>query len=329
MARARRPRHAAAPPTPALDQLFARLLDHPHDAETRAVYGDALLEHGDPRGELIALQLRRGISGRPNPREGALKRLLWQRELAPLRDLLDSRGSKFEGGFLHRAKLTPFHQPMTAAQLEHAEWRFVRVLDASDLDYSQERAHEPLELVSRIPHLDELVISSRACLEPFVGALRGHRLTTLDVLLEHEDRLVTLERVVRARVFPGVRTLRVVTSDDRSMDRMLAIVRGLPALQHLAWTAGLDHEADGARMAAQLRTLLEAVPSVAAFARWGRATLTRRGTTTHVTFTDLFPDPSLATTLRALGKVTVSHAGKSRALRAKVDELAKVGFPRA
>jgi len=39
------------------EELLARILEHPGDVEARAVYGDWLAERGDPRGELIALQL--------------------------------------------------------------------------------------------------------------------------------------------------------------------------------------------------------------------------------------------------------------------------------
>jgi uncharacterized protein (TIGR02996 family) len=52
-----------ATPTPA-DRgaaLLAKIYEEPHDLDARAVYGDWLTEQGDPRGELIALQLSRGL----------------------------------------------------------------------------------------------------------------------------------------------------------------------------------------------------------------------------------------------------------------------------
>lgn len=41
--------------------LLAKIYDDPHDLAARAVYGDWLAEQADPRGELIALQLARGV----------------------------------------------------------------------------------------------------------------------------------------------------------------------------------------------------------------------------------------------------------------------------
>jgi uncharacterized protein (TIGR02996 family) len=43
-----------------LTALLAAVHADPDDLETRLVYGDALSEAGDPRGELIALQCHRG-----------------------------------------------------------------------------------------------------------------------------------------------------------------------------------------------------------------------------------------------------------------------------
>jgi uncharacterized protein (TIGR02996 family) len=40
------------------DELLAQIYENPHEDEPRAVYADWLLERGDPRGELITLQLR-------------------------------------------------------------------------------------------------------------------------------------------------------------------------------------------------------------------------------------------------------------------------------
>jgi uncharacterized protein (TIGR02996 family) len=40
------------------DDLLAAIYEHPDDDAPRLVYADALQERGDPRGELIALQIR-------------------------------------------------------------------------------------------------------------------------------------------------------------------------------------------------------------------------------------------------------------------------------
>jgi len=53
----------------AIDDLFGEVYARPHDDAVRAVLADALLADGDPRGELIALQLDLAIAGRANDRK--------------------------------------------------------------------------------------------------------------------------------------------------------------------------------------------------------------------------------------------------------------------
>lgn len=53
----------------AIDDLFREVYARPQDDAVRAVLADALLAEGDPRGELIALQLDLAIPGRANDRK--------------------------------------------------------------------------------------------------------------------------------------------------------------------------------------------------------------------------------------------------------------------
>jgi len=85
-------------PVPLFEAVFA----DPTDNAARAVLGDLLQQRGDPRGELIALQLARSATGkRKNPRETALERT-WAREwrgaLAPaIDDVAYERGFPYRG----------------------------------------------------------------------------------------------------------------------------------------------------------------------------------------------------------------------------------------
>lgn len=76
-----------------VDALLARVWQAPDDLELRAVIGDALQELGDPRGELIALQL----SGK------ALS-------AAKIQRLLDEHGERFAGPL---ARVCPIHHQQT------------------------------------------------------------------------------------------------------------------------------------------------------------------------------------------------------------------------
>ena len=60
-------------------ELLAQIYANPDDDALRAVYADALLERGDPRGELITLQLERTRAGAPAEAQVArLARAAWQ-----------------------------------------------------------------------------------------------------------------------------------------------------------------------------------------------------------------------------------------------------------
>ncbi len=68
--------HAPGADKPELQTLWARLAQHPGDLALRAVLGDALQAAGDPRGELIALQLALANGGGGAPARKRTAQLL-------------------------------------------------------------------------------------------------------------------------------------------------------------------------------------------------------------------------------------------------------------
>jgi uncharacterized protein (TIGR02996 family) len=105
-------RYAApsAAPKPELAQLLALVYEDPDDDAARAVYGDALLEAGDARGELIAFQL---AAERGNVTADGLKHArsvlrasyeAWVGDLAfVLKSLVFERGMLAEGALVQNA----------------------------------------------------------------------------------------------------------------------------------------------------------------------------------------------------------------------------------
>ena len=81
--------------------LFDAVIANPDDDATRIVLGDVLLEQGDPRGELIALQLRPAPTGAEQARIKDIIRRHAPHLLGALAPVL--REYAFEGGFLARA----------------------------------------------------------------------------------------------------------------------------------------------------------------------------------------------------------------------------------
>jgi uncharacterized protein (TIGR02996 family) len=93
-------------------KLFAAIVEDPSDDHARTVYGDHLASRGDPRGELIALQLA-GVD--PVRAQALVKEhaKAWLGRLAPLVELEDVR---FERGFLARVALVHNASPELIAQ---------------------------------------------------------------------------------------------------------------------------------------------------------------------------------------------------------------------
>src|SRR5262249_28357631 len=87
-----------------LDALLAAVLRDPDDDEPRAIYADALEQRGDPRGELIALQLRRAKDGKlpaaAETRERELLGELARTWIAPLDAAVRADSIRFARGFL-------------------------------------------------------------------------------------------------------------------------------------------------------------------------------------------------------------------------------------
>lgn len=118
-----------------LEALLQAVYDAPDDDGPRLVYADALQERGDPRGELITLQLARGFE-----RE-TLRRDVRSRE----RDLLDAHGKqwlgplaavvmagyRFERGFLAECRVDNRHVDRLRKLEGHPMWATVHTLAGS------------------------------------------------------------------------------------------------------------------------------------------------------------------------------------------------------
>ncbi len=121
-------------PARSAEALLADIYANPDDDAPRLVLADLLLERGDPRGELIMLQLERP-TGEPTPRElELLKRhgKAWMGNLAPV--LSWGRGyarTKFRRGFVAKADIIlSVGKKLEPIRTEPA-WATVEELDGS------------------------------------------------------------------------------------------------------------------------------------------------------------------------------------------------------
>jgi uncharacterized protein (TIGR02996 family) len=87
-----------------LDALLAAVYANPADTDARMIYGDALQQLGDPRGELIALQCARGADAPPSRRERTLLATHGRVWLGGLEPCVQKSGVAFRRGFIASAR---------------------------------------------------------------------------------------------------------------------------------------------------------------------------------------------------------------------------------
>lgn len=148
-------------------EMLAAIFASPQDLSLRDVYADWLIQHGDPRGEMIALQRARA-AGRGTPKSAARERALLDEHggqwAEPLTKLI--KDWAFEDGFVASGRLTKITgwqapekgkarrvDPKT--QLPH--WQLVRRLDVIEYE-------DVSRLLADLPNLEGLYAMSTAAL---------------------------------------------------------------------------------------------------------------------------------------------------------------------
>jgi uncharacterized protein (TIGR02996 family) len=110
------------------DPFHARVLADPHDADLRIVWADALQERGDPRGELIALQLQPPpLTPAQDKRLRSLiakHRVEWLGDLDPI--VQRREGLVFDRGVLAECQIQVKNVPAFARAIGNPLWATVR-----------------------------------------------------------------------------------------------------------------------------------------------------------------------------------------------------------
>lgn len=105
------------------DELLGRVYAAPRDDTPRSVYADWLQERGEPRGELMVLQLEReGKHADAGARERALLHKHQREWLGALTNLLVLKTAVFRRGFLAECKLKPIRASDVDRHAIHPEW---------------------------------------------------------------------------------------------------------------------------------------------------------------------------------------------------------------
>jgi uncharacterized protein (TIGR02996 family) len=199
-------------------ELLEEIVARPDDDAPRAMLADLLTDRGDPRGELIALQLRRGlrpVSARHDAREKLLLDENWAAWVGPLAAYTYRAWAVFERGFLHAVTVT-FDQDGGLRRVDRAEapdwkgivghdaWRTVRSLKV----YAGPReAIRGILFESPTLALRELILPSGAVLPDLVAAPRALPVERLTI--GHIRGGVIVTEPLREEAVPELRFLEL------------------------------------------------------------------------------------------------------------------------
>ena len=173
------PPKAAAPAGVSEADLLAAVYENPDDDGPRLVYADWLLEHGDPRGELITLQYRRhrgeALSPAEEKRENALLAKHTATWLGPIYKVLFKNRTVFRRGFIEIGWLQP-RGSASAAAANHPAWATVRELRIGDVPSGDHGAHI---LVQPAMRRLRVLLNAPADVVEAVAGVRDHGLEIL------------------------------------------------------------------------------------------------------------------------------------------------------
>ncbi len=162
------------------DPLFAAVYANPEDDRPRMVLADLLQELGDPRGELIALQL--ASAGKRSKREKELLEAHAHDWLGPIAPLVHRTGLDYERGFVARCSVRGETARHASALLGLPEWRTVIDLDLTSWE------GDPKPLLAGMPALRVLRGVSRPNLLPAHDAIERIEIG----VISSADELATL-----------------------------------------------------------------------------------------------------------------------------------------
>lgn len=177
-----------------LDELFAQVAADSGDRELHSVLADRLQSIGDPRGELIALQL----SGAPEVRARIAELLeahadAWTASLPGL----DPSSRVFERGFLVAARVHLVPGPI-ARSLDRVEWSMIEVLSVTGDSRTDVAA-----LIARMPRLRQFTGPRWAVQQLAAGGAPALRtLVVEDDIVPSLQRLPSLAVVLLRNAWP-------------------------------------------------------------------------------------------------------------------------------
>jgi uncharacterized protein (TIGR02996 family) len=189
-------------------ELLAAIYADPRDSSLRQVYADVLSEAGDPRGELITLQIQGARTPAQQKRERSLIHAHWKTWVGSLAPHMKRGGLHFERGFLTRCWIQQTSGPKLAKLVGDPIWSTVE--HVGFCMHAGERPgvlplvmHPVMRSLRSVSGLDDERFAALASVEaelPF---------TTIEVECTSATPFATT--IAEARALPHVRTLGVST----------------------------------------------------------------------------------------------------------------------
>lgn len=126
-------------------ELLQLIYATPEDDGPRLVYADWLLEQGDPRAELLSLQLKAKPTSKDERRVRQLVKQSGRAWLGPLEPAIELRTETFRRGFVAEAQVK-FRTPQQREQLiGHPAWNTLTRLHAGDVEFLRRNELRGLE----------------------------------------------------------------------------------------------------------------------------------------------------------------------------------------
>jgi len=227
-------------------ELFAAVYEDPDDDDARAVLADALQEAGDPRGELIALQLARGRDGKKTRRESQLLKPNLRKWLGPLASAVPNKGLVYERGFAAKVQLH-HHRDYVLPALGPPEWNTVEEVTPGVWNGSYQDLADGLPWLRVLNAIDRNVTAGMLPSHPKLQKIVVRRAFRDDGKHLAKLKLPALEELEIQDCHPTLTALKGFFDGLKSLRRLSVFVSEDEALPWIPWLAKQGFERAGVK----------------------------------------------------------------------------------
>jgi len=215
------------------EALLEAIYENPADDALRLVYMDYLQDRGDPRGEFIALQMKRRGHALTRDEARTERRLLaahvdnWVP--AEVLSKIQRVTIRFERGFLARCHLRQSEQPVGSRLAGHAAWRTVHTITAEGTGFGANR----ILLAPELSGLRRLNIHTGRFVYEYLGDPAPKQLELLSFCWFPGEERELVAALRDSTGFPQLKHLVVFLRETEALGELLSTDL-VPRLEHLS-----------------------------------------------------------------------------------------------